>query len=265
MAQAEESYYLTGLVQIGNFQRAFIYAHPADQTYTLAPGRETAGLRLLTLDTESGSVILQRGDHKLHLTIGGAKNQAPKTGISEFLNRGTLSPDFAGPWPVGYVPEMIRLHQTGMLPADFAQRQSPLQTTASPRYIRALRDYMSKLPEEQRAPFEAELERVTTPPKAAPLEIEGYENLTEGANPLTEIINQRNSGNALATSLADAQLIAKLFASPVPAIGSRLGTPVQEMKVLADLLRRQDDPAIRYRIRQELFSYASGGGEWASR
>jgi hypothetical protein len=255
---AAESLRLTGIIELGDLRRVLVTELPSNHAYILSPNRNTAGLRLLDIDMQTGKVRIQRGGEVIELVFA-----APA--VSAFPME---------PAPAGAEPELIRLHRAGLLQTGTTPALSETRPP-SIRDVQLLRRYAKSLPEYERAPFLAEiqsqLEAIDRTARPAPAGPEA------GANPgataqaghtglidpdpdrprsALEYVPKWTLDSAPAQAEQSARL-QHLLATPPPAVGSLSGTAQEDILPLRILLRNQTDPGIRRRILQQIYGYFS--------
>ncbi|MEI7732131.1 MAG: hypothetical protein WCO56_21330 [Verrucomicrobiota bacterium] len=239
---ASEQLYLTGIIQMGAYQRAVVMEYPSLHSYLLVPGKNVAGLKLLGINSQTGVVRIQRDGEELTLELPDLRKGT--NALSGYLAGGELPPDYSGPWPAGYEPELIRQHRAGLLKGGANPVPLNPDRNASPEYLAAIRKYTRGVPEEEREPLVNALRQYAGAPT---MTSDGASVAKETANPVSNDAIQEQSPE---------ELLQHILNTPPPAAGALAGTPA-DVITLRQLWRQQADPMVRQRIQQEIMGYAA--------
>lgn len=225
-------YILTGVVVSPGYARAFFCAWPGGQSFSLGEGEAREGLKLVRLDWRSEQLTLGHGTNQWTVDFPNARVPDGERGRS--LARMEISPDWTGPWPPGYEPEIIRRHRAGIPIKDMREASSADQAIASGQYIEAIRAYIRELPAAERPTFQTELGRYAASPAT---QAAAVDTLTPHAIPTP--INALNSTGRDVTTEAE----------PRKFQATRPGTAdAEEVGRLRALARSEPDPDVRAQI-----------------
>ena len=252
-AAAADELFLTGLVDYGQLQRAFVRRLPGDDLLTLRPGREVGGLELLSLDILAARALVRDGTNLLTLNFPGG--QAQSSVLEKFAQSGRLPPDYAAAWPAGYEPEIIRRHRAGTLDPSAGPLTDTPGAVATADYISAIRRYARTLPPEEREPFLRELEQYKATPVAAADGTARSPESFPGPTVTPTVSTSDGSTPTLGSPAIPGDLLAQLN-TPAPDVGTLQGT-APEISAWRRLRRAQSDPALIARIEAQLLGYAS--------
>ena len=245
--------YLSGLVDFGPVRRALVCVSPGHEIFTLQVGQETAGLTLLDMNFAADMARVRCGTEIVTVTFPGRDQE--HNSFARFLTAGSYAPDYTGPLPPGYEPEIIRRHRAGEPASSNSESNAPAGQVASADYLGAVRKYARQLPAVNRAPFENELSRYSA----------GRTDANAGEPPATETARTdhpaspdelSHRADTATLNAEDERLLQQLLASAPPEIGTETGT-AEEIGRLRRLRHAQTDPAVRERILQQIRAYAA--------
>ena len=247
---AEPELYLTGIFEVGGLRRALVFDAASGATCILAPGRQTAGLRLLELDSQAGSARIQRGEETWELSLPKAGSRGS---LAAALAGGELAPDFEGAWPPGYEPDIIRRHKAGTLNGDY-ETSLPAGQRASRRYLSAIKQYAATLPASERTAFYSDyLEHSQT----QTLPVAAFSATANSDHAPSDYQSVDQPAKAQVT-MTGSGLLQQLLGTSPPEIGSQDGGPAYLAELKRLLQAQAGNPAAQRRVIQEIY----GNSPW---
>ncbi|HEY6168751.1 MAG TPA: hypothetical protein VI454_11975 [Verrucomicrobiae bacterium] len=241
--------FLTGLADLPTGRLVMIYELPSGITYTLVPGRVTAGFQIESIDFHAGAALIKRGGGTFAVAFTNAEGRT--NAYAEFLKTGDLPPDFEGEWPPGYEPRIIREHRAGRLSKTLASTSVGRGVGASHQFIAALEDYARTLPPGARAEFQNAASEFNSPSSD-----NGYRAQSpspDTASPASKLVA---AADFHSLSDEDARLLREILESAPPQLGT-LTTDPGHIGRIDQLLWHQKPPEVRRRLELELLGYAS--------
>ncbi|EEF58448.1 hypothetical protein Cflav_PD1071 [Pedosphaera parvula Ellin514] len=230
--------------------RVIIRVLPENREWMLYSEDAVAGWRLLQLDAPHKRALIMHGTNVLMASMPSSVTN--KDQLATFVSTGVLPPDYIGPWPQGYEPEIIRLHRAGLLSSETNSAPIEKGLKVSGQYIGALRGYAKTLPDAEAAPIQRELERYSAG------SLVGGPEIQESTLKPVETFDTSYPTPLLSSTGETSSLLQRVLNHPPPEVGSLIGTGTDsQVPELRQLVRNQSDPQIALRLRQELDGYAA--------